>query len=110
MGRWVDEEKEDILDTRSPTFPQYSEAEEDDEIMEVALLTKGPQQAPLADAEEEIASNPPPAKDKPTPITLDEATPITLNETAPIVLDEATPINLKEEEPVANTCDDAPSA
>ena len=103
MVRWLDEEKEGILDTRPPPSPKYPEAEEDDEVLEVAPPIEVPAQALPADTkEEEIVSNPLHTKDKPVPITLEEATPITLNEVALVVLDEAAPINLEEEEPTTN--------
>ena len=106
MAKWIDEEKEDILDTRPPCSPQYPEAE-DNEVVEVATPIEVLKQASLVDPEEEeIASNPPPTEDEPAPITLKEADPITLNEAALVVPDEATLINL-EEEPDANTTDDA---
>ena len=103
-ARWIDEEKDGILDTRPPHSPQYSEVEEDDEVVEVAPSNKVPEQASPSDAreEEEIASNHPLTEDEPTPITLDEAT--------LIPLDESAPANIREEEPAANNADDAPSA
>ena len=85
MVRWIDKKKDGILDTKLSPSSQYSEAEEDDEVMEVAPPNEVPEQASLADAgeEEETAYNPPLAKDEPALITLDEATPIPLDEDGP---------------------------
>ena len=74
MARWIDEEKEGILDTKPPSSHQYPKAEEGDEVMEVTPLTEVLEQAPPTDVEEkEIPSNPPPAEDEVAPITLNEA-------------------------------------
>ena len=102
IARSIDKEKDGILDTRPTSSPQYFEAKEDDEVMEVTPPNKVLEQAPPADAreEEEIASNPSPAED--------ELAPITLNEVAPITSNEDAPINVEEKEPPANTADDTP--
>ena len=103
MERWIDEEKKAILDPRPPPSPQYPEVEKGDEVMEVTLPTKVPEQAPpVDDEEEEITSNPPPAED--------EIAPIALNEAALVVPDKVVSINLEEDEPTANATNDFPSA
>ena len=110
MARWIDEEKDGILGTKPSPSPQYSEIEEDDEVVEVAPPNEVPKQAPPVDAkeEEETASNLPPSEDEPATITLDEVAPIPLDEAALIHLDEDAPANIEDKEPVANTANDAP--
>ena len=94
MAEWIEREKKGTLNTKLPPSPQYFEAEEGDEVAEVAPSNEVPEQAPQTNAreEEEIASNPSPVEDEPIPITLDEVP----------------SANAKEEEPVADTTDDAP--
>ena len=96
MVSWIDRKKNGMLNTKPPPSPQYSEANEDDKVLEVEAPNEALEQAPPADAreEEEIASNPHPAEDEPVLITLDESP----------------PANIREEEPIANTADDAPPA
>ena len=97
MARWIDEENDGILDTRPSPSPKYSEAKEDDKVVEFASPNEVSEHAPPVDAEKkkrEIGSNPPPAKDEFTPVTLNEAA----------------PINVKEEELATNTVEDAPLA
>ena len=94
MAEWIEREKKGTLNTKLPPSPQYFEAEEGDEVAEVAPSNEVPEQAPQTNAreEEEIASNPSPVEDEPIPITLDEVP----------------SANAKEEELVADTTDDAP--
>ena len=35
MGRWIDKKREGILNTRPPLSPQYLEAEDNDEVIEI---------------------------------------------------------------------------
>ena len=86
MARWIDEEKEGILNTRPPPSPQYPEVKEDDEVVEVIPPIEVPEQAPLADVEEEeIASNPPPTEAEEDDEVIEVAPPIKVPDQAPLV-------------------------
>ena len=93
MMSWIDREKRGTLNTSLPPSSQYSDAEMDDNIVEVEPLNKASEQAPPIDAEEEeTTSDPPLVEDEP----------------ASNILDEAPLANVGEEEPTANTVDEVP--
>ena len=51
MARWIDEENDGILDTRPSPSPKYSEAKEDDKVVEFASPNEVSEHAPPVDAE-----------------------------------------------------------
>ena len=62
MVGWIDEDMQGILNTRPPLSPQYPEAEDDDTTIGVVPPTEAPEQAPPTNAEEAVASEPPPSR------------------------------------------------
>ena len=92
MMTWTDREKMGTLNTKPPPSPQYSNAKEDDDVMELEPSNGASEQVPLAyTREEDTVSNPSPTEDEPAFNTLDGAP----------------PANVGEEELVANTTDKA---
>ena len=60
MATWTAREHRGTRNTRSPSSPQYSDADEDDEVVRVEPPNKAPDQAPPANVgEEEPTTNTP---------------------------------------------------